>query len=74
MRYDFRLPLAIMVLCFATGPLSEGQQVTADAELALGIQAYKQAKYEEAIVHFKQAVALDPSSVTPQLYLATAFA
>jgi len=74
MTYDLRLPLAIMVLWFATVPLSKGQQVTADAELALGIQAYKQAKCEEAITHFKQAVALDPSNVSPQLYLATAYA
>ena len=36
--------------------------------------AYKNAKYEEAIDHFQQAVALDPSLINAKMYLATAFA
>ena len=38
-----------------------------------GVQAYKNAKYEDAIEHFKNAVDLDPSLTNARLYLATAY-
>jgi tetratricopeptide (TPR) repeat protein len=43
-------------------------------QLNKGVQAYKNAKYEEAIEHFQQAVSLDPSLQMTHLYLATAYA
>ena len=43
-------------------------------QLNKGVQSYKNAKYEEAIDHFQQAVTLDPSLLNARLYLATAFA
>lgn len=43
-------------------------------QLNKGVQAYKGAKYEEAISHFQQAVTLDPSLLNARLYLATAYA
>ena len=39
-----------------------------------GVQAYKNSKFEQAIDHFQQAVALDPTLINARLYLATAFA
>ena len=42
-------------------------------QLNKGVQAYKNAKYEDAIEHFKNAVQLDPSLVNARLYLATAY-
>jgi tetratricopeptide (TPR) repeat protein len=39
-----------------------------------GVMAYKNAKYEEAIDHFQQSVALDPTLLNAKMYLATAFA
>lgn len=39
-----------------------------------GVQAYKNAKYEQAIDHFQQSVALDPTLINARLYLATAYA
>jgi tetratricopeptide (TPR) repeat protein len=41
-------------------------------QLNKGVNAYKNAKYEEAIDHFQQAVSLDPGLVNGKLYLATA--
>src|SRR6476659_2059259 len=43
-------------------------------QLNKGVNSYKNAKYEEAIEKFKNAVALDPTLVNAQLYLATAYA
>ncbi len=43
-------------------------------QLNKGVQAYTNTKYEAAISHFQQAVALDPSLVNAKMYLATAFA
>jgi tetratricopeptide (TPR) repeat protein len=39
-----------------------------------GVQAYKNSKFEDAINHFQQAVALDPTLINARLYLATAYA
>jgi len=38
-----------------------------------GVQAYKGAKYTEAVDYFKTAVQLDPENTMPRLYLATAY-
>lgn len=43
-------------------------------QLNKGVQSYKNARYEEAIGHFQQAVNLDPSLLNARLYLATAYA
>jgi tetratricopeptide (TPR) repeat protein len=42
-------------------------------QLNKGVQAFKNAKYEEAIEHFNQSVTLDPSLMTARLYLGTAY-
>jgi tetratricopeptide (TPR) repeat protein len=38
-----------------------------------GVQAYKGARYADAVEFFKNAVALDPSNINGRLYLATAY-
>ncbi len=43
-------------------------------QLNKGVQSYKNARYEEAIEHFKNAVELDPTLINARLYLATAYA
>lgn len=43
-------------------------------QLNKGVQSYKNARYEEAIEHFKTAVDLDSSLTNARLYLATAYA
>ena len=42
-------------------------------QLNKGVLAYKNAKYEDAIEHFKNAVELDPTLTNARLYLATAY-
>jgi tetratricopeptide (TPR) repeat protein len=41
-------------------------------ELNLGVQAHREARYEEAVRHFQNATALEPANETAHLYLATA--
>ena len=50
------------------------EKLRARDQLNEGVLAYKNAKYEEAINHFQQAVKLDPTLLNARLYLATAFA
>jgi tetratricopeptide (TPR) repeat protein len=38
-----------------------------------GIASYRNARYNDAVEHFEQAIKLDPSNSTPRLYLATAY-
>src|SRR5436190_21894868 len=49
------------------------QKLQARDNLNKGVQAYKNAKYPEAIAFFQKAVELDPDFKTTHLYLATAF-
>jgi len=42
-------------------------------QLNTGVEAYKNAHYEQAIDHFQQAVQLDPGLINARMYLATAF-
>lgn len=50
------------------------QKLKARDQLNKGVQAYKSAKYEEAINHFEQAVNDDPKLPMARSYLATAYA
>ena len=49
------------------------EKLRARDQINKGVQAYKNAKYEDAIEHFKNAVQLDPSLLNARLYLATAY-
>ena len=62
---------AAALMLFSTTGCSK---LRARDQLNKGVLAYKNAKYEEAINHFQQAVELDPTLLNARLYLATAFA
>jgi len=64
----------ILASFLSAGVAQDDPKVAARAELNAGVQAFRQANYEEAVGHFEQAVALDPEFVTAHLYLATAYA
>ena len=54
--------------------LSTGcEKLKARDNLNKGVQAFKSAKYNQAVEHFKEAVRLDPDFPTARLYLATAY-
>jgi len=56
------------------GGLSSGcKKLEARDNLNKGVQAFKNAKYPEAVEFFKQAIDLDPTYPTARLYLATAY-
>ena len=63
--------LAVLLALFSTVGCNK---LRARDQLNKGVQAYKNAKYEDAIEHFKNAVDLDPSLINARLYLATAYA
>ena len=44
-----------------------------DTELQLGVAAYRDSRYEEAMRHFRKATELDPSQASAHLYLATCY-
>jgi tetratricopeptide (TPR) repeat protein len=74
MRPRFRLLLSVVLFWLTIVLTCNAQTVTANAEFDLGVSAYKQAKYEEAVQHFGQAVLLDPTFVPAHLHLASAYA
>jgi len=49
------------------------EKLRARDNLNKGVQAFKTAKYNAAVEHFKKAVELDPNFATARLYLATAY-
>jgi tetratricopeptide (TPR) repeat protein len=66
--------LAAAALALSLFGLAGCNKLRARDQLNKGVQAYKNAKYEEAINRFQSAVNYDPSLINARLYLATAFA
>jgi len=73
MNRSLRL-LAIVAAGLALVCSAGCNKLRARDQLNKGVQAYKSAKYEEAITHFQQAVEMDPALLNARLYLATAYA
>jgi tetratricopeptide (TPR) repeat protein len=87
-RFRLTLKHAILVLsilanvpltavCQASGDAtaqSSSTQLAARDKLNKGVDAYKGARYEEAIAHFERATELDPGLPMAKAYLATALA
>ena len=73
MKHKVRVVAMILAVSASLSPHLLAQ-TTASEEMNLGVQAYKKAKYEEAIQHFEKCVALSPENAVAHLYLATAYA
>ena len=76
-RYGQRLAfsgLALLLLAVLAGGCSTFKALKARDQLNKGVEAYRNAKFQAALEHFKSAVPLDPTLVNARLYLATAYA
>ena len=69
-----RLVATLLLVAAGLTLLTGCNKLKARDNLNKGVQAYKNAKYEDAIERFKDAVNLDPTLVNARLYLATAYA
>ncbi len=72
MRKAFLMTAAVLVACtllVATGC----DKLKSRDHLNKGVGAFKNAKYGDAVEHFKQAIDLDPDNPSARLYLATAY-
>jgi tetratricopeptide (TPR) repeat protein len=74
MKYAVAALLAAVsgLVLFAIPSLA--QRPTAEKELDQGVKAYKEARYDDAITHFKLAVEADPNLLNARMYLATSYA
>ena len=64
------LPALLLLLAISSGC----SKLRARDQLNKGVGAYRNAQFQTAILHFKNAVALDPTLLNARLYLATAYA
>jgi tetratricopeptide (TPR) repeat protein len=63
------LGVVLLLLPFCSGC----RKLRARDQLNKGVAAFRNAQFQAAIMHFKEAVGLDPSLVNARLYLATAY-
>jgi len=68
--YKFALLGALLLLL----PFTSGcRRLRARDQLNKGVGAFRNAQFQVAVMHFKNAVALDPTLLNARLYLATAY-
>ena len=72
MKVSLRV-VVLMALAALTLSTAGCDKLRARDQLNKGVASYKNARYEQAIEHFKDAVALDPSLLNAKLYLAAAY-
>ncbi len=72
MRKALMITASVAVVCLAAFT-SGCDKLKSRDQLNQGVASFKNAKYGDAVEHFKQAIALDPTNPNAQLYLATAY-
>src|ERR1700727_3549384 len=73
MKFTARIPVTAALLALLLLTATGCNVLKSRDQLTKGVQAFKNARYEEAVNHFQSAVALDPKSEDAKLYLATAY-
>ncbi len=74
MKLTARIPVTAALLSLLLLTATGCKILKSRDQLTKGVQAFKNARYEEAVNHFQNAIALDPNSEDAKLYLATAYA
>ncbi|HKW16038.1 MAG TPA: tetratricopeptide repeat protein [Terriglobales bacterium] len=72
MKINIRILALIAVAALALSTAS-CDRLKARDQLNKGVASYKNARYEQAVEHFKNAVTLDPSLSNAKIYLAAAY-
>ncbi len=73
MKLTARIPVTAALLSLLLLTATGCNRLKARDQLTKGVQAFKNARYEEAVDHFQRSIALDPSYEDARLYLATAY-
>src|SRR5260370_35296371 len=73
MKFTARIPVTASLLALLLITATGGNRLKARDQLTKGVQAFKNARYEEAVNHFQQSIALDPNYEDAKLYLTTAY-
>src|SRR5258708_14103840 len=73
MKFTARIPVTASLLALLLITATGCNRLKARDQLTKGVQAFKNARYEEAVNHFQQSIALDPNYEDAKLYLATAY-
>ncbi|MDQ2834080.1 MAG: hypothetical protein M3Y50_10115 [Acidobacteriota bacterium] len=73
MKFTARIPVTAALLSLLCLTATGCNRLKARDQLTKGVQAFKNARYEEAVDHFQNSIALDPSYEDAKLYLATAY-
>jgi hypothetical protein len=73
MRLTARIPVTAALLALLLGSTTGCNRLKARDQLNKGVQAFKNARYEEAVENFQNAIKLDPEYSAAKLYLATAY-
>ena len=73
MKLTARIPVTAAMLSLLLLTATGCNRLKARDQLTKGVQAFKSARYEEAVDHFQKSIALDPSYEDAKLYLATAY-
>lgn len=73
MKLNARIPVTAALLSLLLLTATGCNVLKSRDQLTKGVQSFKNARYEEAVNHFQNAIALDPNSEQAQLYLATAY-
>ncbi len=73
MKLTARIPVTAALVALILGSATGCNRLKARDQLNKGVQAFKNARYEEATEHFQTAIELDPNYEAAKLYLATAY-
>lgn len=73
MKLSVRIPVTAATVALLLTTVTGCNRLKARDQLTKGVQAFKNAQYEQAVNHFQNSIKLDPNYEDAKLYLATAY-